>query len=141
MASQAPSLLPIMQRRTGALMVSPSRASQPPDRSPRLAAVPARLLIACGSLCRAYLQQLNKYRQRVWSCKYTGASGLTYEEAILSEQRVGLVVEQVGLSSLGQPWQLDLGRPCCERRASRAKGCQQQLPDSSSWLRHLWGRL
>jgi hypothetical protein len=46
--------------------------------------------------CRAYLQHLNKYRQRVWSCKYTGASGLTYEEAVLSEQRVGKVVEQVG---------------------------------------------
>lgn len=34
-----------------------------------------------------YLQRLNLYRQRVWSCKVTGKTGLTYEEAIVSEQR------------------------------------------------------
>lgn len=44
---------------------------------------------------RAYLRQLHHYRLRIWSCKYTGASGLTYEEAVLSEQRVGRVVDQV----------------------------------------------
>lgn len=46
--------------------------------------------------CRAYLAQLNLHRQRIWTCKYTSANGLTYEEALLSEQRVGQVVEQVG---------------------------------------------
>ncbi|CAI8619242.1 unnamed protein product [Vicia faba] len=34
-----------------------------------------------------YLSRLNLYRQRVWACKVTGKTGLTYEEALVSEQR------------------------------------------------------
>ncbi|KAI5383965.1 uncharacterized protein LOC127105514 [Lathyrus oleraceus] len=34
-----------------------------------------------------YLNRLNLYRQRVWACKVTGKTGLTYEEALVSEQR------------------------------------------------------
>ncbi|XP_011628822.1 DDT domain-containing protein DDB_G0282237 isoform X1 [Amborella trichopoda] len=34
----------------------------------------------------AYLKRINLYRQRVWTCKITGKSGLTYEEALVSEQ-------------------------------------------------------
>ncbi|KAK2384943.1 hypothetical protein P8452_39748 [Trifolium repens] len=34
-----------------------------------------------------YLNRLNLYRQRVWACKATGKTGLTYEEALVSEQR------------------------------------------------------
>ncbi|XP_074338547.1 uncharacterized protein LOC141676740 [Apium graveolens] len=31
---------------------------------------------------------INLYRQRVWTCKVTGKSNLTYEEALVSEQKV-----------------------------------------------------
>lgn len=34
---------------------------------------------------RDYLARWEHYRQRVWTCRYTGRTGLTYEEALLSE--------------------------------------------------------
>ncbi|XP_042505701.1 DDT domain-containing protein DDB_G0282237-like [Macadamia integrifolia] len=36
---------------------------------------------------QAYLKRINLYRQRVWTCKVTGKTNLTYEEALVSEQR------------------------------------------------------
>lgn len=33
-----------------------------------------------------YLNRINLYRQRVWTCKSTGKTNLTYEEALVSEQ-------------------------------------------------------
>lgn len=44
--------------------------------------------------CRAYLEHVHSYRQRTWRCKYSGTVG-TYEEALLSEQKVEEVVHQV----------------------------------------------
>ncbi|XP_043709053.1 DDT domain-containing protein DDB_G0282237-like [Telopea speciosissima] len=41
-----------------------------------------------------YLQKLNLYRQRVWTCKVTGKTSLTYEEALVSEQRATEKVQQ-----------------------------------------------
>lgn len=34
---------------------------------------------------REYLSKLARYRQRVWTCSRTGASNMTYEEALSSE--------------------------------------------------------
>ncbi|KAK7358754.1 hypothetical protein VNO77_00692 [Canavalia gladiata] len=42
-----------------------------------------------------YLKRLNLYRQRVWMCKVTGKTGLTYEEALVSEQRATEKVQQI----------------------------------------------
>ncbi|KAK9824389.1 hypothetical protein WJX72_009931 [[Myrmecia] bisecta] len=42
----------------------------------------------------AYLKQLNLYRQRQWSCQYSGKSGLTYEEALTCEERSKGLVEK-----------------------------------------------
>lgn len=42
-----------------------------------------------------YLNSLNLYRQRVWTCKVTGKMGLTYEEAMVSEQRASEKVLQL----------------------------------------------
>ncbi|KAF3794680.1 DDT domain-containing protein [Nymphaea thermarum] len=36
---------------------------------------------------RDYLKQINLYRKRIWTCKMTGKSGFTYEEALLSEDK------------------------------------------------------
>ncbi|KAM0940236.1 putative transcription factor & chromatin remodeling DDT family [Dioscorea sansibarensis] len=41
-----------------------------------------------------YLDRLNLYRQRVWACKVTGKSNLTYEEALVSEHRAAEKVQQ-----------------------------------------------
>ena len=51
------------------------------------------------SSCRDYIKALNAYRQRVWSCKYTGESGLTYEEAAASESHVADVVSRFPAAS------------------------------------------
>ncbi|XP_020226250.1 DDT domain-containing protein DDB_G0282237 [Cajanus cajan] len=42
-----------------------------------------------------YLKRLNLYRQRVWMCKVTGKTVLTYEEAMVSEQRATEKVQQI----------------------------------------------
>ncbi|KAK9073932.1 hypothetical protein SSX86_006526 [Deinandra increscens subsp. villosa] len=34
-----------------------------------------------------YLKRINLYRQRIWTCKSTGKSNLTYEEALVSEKQ------------------------------------------------------
>ncbi|XP_031481436.1 uncharacterized protein LOC116251343 isoform X4 [Nymphaea colorata] len=36
---------------------------------------------------RDYLKRINLYRKRIWTCKMTGKSGFTYEEALLSEDK------------------------------------------------------
>jgi hypothetical protein len=44
--------------------------------------------------CRDYIGRVNLYRQRVWTCKATGKTNLTYEEALLSEQRANEKIQQ-----------------------------------------------
>ncbi|KAI5335833.1 hypothetical protein L3X38_025967 [Prunus dulcis] len=41
-----------------------------------------------------YLNRINLYRQRVWMCKVSGKTNLTYEEALLSEERATEKVHQ-----------------------------------------------
>ncbi|MFS7895317.1 putative transcription factor & chromatin remodeling DDT family [Helianthus anomalus] len=43
---------------------------------------------------REYLQRINLYRQRVWTCKSTGKGNLTYEEALVSEKQAIEKVQQ-----------------------------------------------
>lgn len=42
---------------------------------------------------REYLKRINLYRQRVWTCKVTGKTNLTYEEALVSEHRAAEKVQ------------------------------------------------
>ncbi|CAL0330057.1 unnamed protein product [Lupinus luteus] len=41
-----------------------------------------------------YLNRLNLYRQRIWMCKVSGKTSLTYEEALVSEQHATEKVKQ-----------------------------------------------
>ncbi|XP_071697927.1 uncharacterized protein [Rutidosis leptorrhynchoides] len=41
-----------------------------------------------------YLKRINLYRQRVWTCKSTGKTNLTYEEALVSEKQANEKVQQ-----------------------------------------------
>lgn len=41
-----------------------------------------------------YLNRINLYRQRVWTCKVTAKTNLTYEEALVSEKRATEKVQQ-----------------------------------------------
>ncbi|KAF9608510.1 hypothetical protein IFM89_009876, partial [Coptis chinensis] len=43
---------------------------------------------------REYLNRVNLYRQRLWTCKITGKTNLTYEEALVSEQLANEKVQQ-----------------------------------------------
>ncbi|XVE83512.1 hypothetical protein DITRI_Ditri16bG0093500 [Diplodiscus trichospermus] len=42
-----------------------------------------------------YMNRINLYRQRVWMCKSTGKSNLTYEEALVSENHAIQKVQQL----------------------------------------------
>ncbi|XP_076900697.1 uncharacterized protein LOC143554917 [Bidens hawaiensis] len=43
---------------------------------------------------REYLERINLYRERVWTCKSTGKTNLTYEEALVSEKQANEKVQQ-----------------------------------------------
>ncbi|KAH9330372.1 hypothetical protein KI387_002480, partial [Taxus chinensis] len=61
---------------------------------------------------QGYLKRINHYRQRVWACKVTGKTNLTYEEALVSErcatekvqqfpkELIGLVLRNIQFSTL-----------------------------------------
>lgn len=42
-----------------------------------------------------YLNRINLYRQRVWTCKVTGKTNMTYEEAMVSEKHATEKVQQI----------------------------------------------
>ncbi|KAA3464431.1 DDT domain-containing protein isoform X2 [Gossypium australe] len=44
---------------------------------------------------KEYLNRINLYRQRVWMCKSTGKSNLTYEEAMVTEKHAIIKVQQL----------------------------------------------
>ncbi len=46
-------------------------------------------------LGRAYAARLRLYRSRDWTCRFSGKTGLTYEEAAASEAREGGAAAQV----------------------------------------------
>lgn len=43
----------------------------------------------------AYVKQLNRIRANVWSCAYTGKTGLTFEEAATSERESAELLKEV----------------------------------------------
>ncbi|KAH6812610.1 hypothetical protein C2S51_021628 [Perilla frutescens var. frutescens] len=42
-----------------------------------------------------YLKRVNLYRKRVWTCQYTGKDNLTYEEALVSEQKASKRIQNI----------------------------------------------
>ncbi|WOK97380.1 DDT domain-containing protein [Canna indica] len=54
----------------------------------------ADLNLTFCSIFREYLKRLNLYRQRLWTCKVTGKTNLTYEEALVSEHHATEKVQQ-----------------------------------------------
>ncbi|MFQ6647609.1 hypothetical protein Gotur_021057 [Gossypium turneri] len=53
------------------------------------------LVLAKLIAIREYLNRINLYRQRVWMCKSTGKSNLTYEEAMVTEKNAIQKVQQL----------------------------------------------
>lgn len=52
-------------------------------------------------LSREYLSCMKLYQRRVWTCKVSGKSNLTYEEAIVSEQKANEKVQQFPKEFMG----------------------------------------
>jgi delta 1-pyrroline-5-carboxylate dehydrogenase len=48
-----------------------------------------------------YLSCMNLYRRRVWTCKVSGKSNLTYEEAVVSERKATEKVQQFPKEFMG----------------------------------------
>ncbi|KAK6125550.1 hypothetical protein DH2020_040713 [Rehmannia glutinosa] len=42
-----------------------------------------------------YLKRINLYRKRVWTCKATGKGNLTYEEALVSEEKASKRIQNI----------------------------------------------
>ncbi|KAG9129258.1 hypothetical protein Leryth_006472 [Lithospermum erythrorhizon] len=49
-----------------------------------------------------YLKRLNFYRRKVWTCKFTGKSNLTYEEALVSELKASEKIQQFPKEFIGR---------------------------------------
>ena len=58
-------------------------------------------IIVLDTSSREYVNRINLYRQRVWTCKYTGKINLTYEEALLSEVKATEKVQQFPKEFMG----------------------------------------
>ncbi len=43
---------------------------------------------------RDYIATLEQYQKPIWTCRYTGKSNLTFEEALLSEKKAGAHIAQ-----------------------------------------------
>ena len=46
---------------------------------------------------KTYLEKMTEYRSSQWSCKFTGRSGLTFDEALAEEQRSTALLSEVML--------------------------------------------
>ncbi|KAJ6807274.1 DDT domain-containing protein [Iris pallida] len=69
-------------------------AGPPQDLDPNERVFRIRFTKEIFSNYQEYLNRLNFYRQRVWTCKVTGKTNLTYEEALVSEHHAMEKVQQ-----------------------------------------------
>ncbi|XP_019458270.1 PREDICTED: DDT domain-containing protein DDB_G0282237-like isoform X2 [Lupinus angustifolius] len=80
--------MPLLRRKPSAL------AEPPKDLKPDELVYQIRFTKEIFRDYHEYLNFLNLYRQRIWMCKVSGKTGLTYEEALVSEQRATEKVQQ-----------------------------------------------
>ncbi|XAR73096.1 hypothetical protein NMG60_11006939 [Bertholletia excelsa] len=73
--------MPLFKRKTFRLVETPK------DLKPRELVFQVRFTKEIFRDYDEYLNRINLYRQRVWTCKITGKTNLTYEEALVSERR------------------------------------------------------
>ncbi|MCL7041692.1 hypothetical protein MKW94_004400 [Papaver nudicaule] len=66
----------------------------PDDLEPRDLVFQVRFTKEIFKDYQEYLKRINLYRRRIWTCKVTGKVNLTYEEALVSEQRAIEKVQQ-----------------------------------------------
>ncbi|KAI9114367.1 hypothetical protein K1719_014595 [Acacia pycnantha] len=81
--------MPLLKRKPFVL------AEPPKDLEPHVLVHQVRFTKEIFRYYHDYLNRINLYRQRVWTCKVTGKSNLTYEEAMVSEKRATEKVQQI----------------------------------------------
>ncbi|KAL4183968.1 hypothetical protein AMTRI_Chr11g101010 [Amborella trichopoda] len=80
--------MPLFKRKPFSLMEPPQ------DLEPHELVFQIRFTKELFRFYENYLRRINLYRQRVWTCKVTGKTKLTYEEALISEQNATKKVQQ-----------------------------------------------
>ncbi|KAI3887929.1 hypothetical protein MKX03_013164 [Papaver bracteatum] len=80
--------MPLFKRKPFPLVDSPD------DLEPRDLVFQVRFTKEIFKDYQEYLKRINLYRRRIWTCKVTGKANLTYEEALVSEQRAAEKVQQ-----------------------------------------------
>ncbi|KAK6923317.1 WSTF/Acf1/Cbp146 [Dillenia turbinata] len=80
--------MPLFRRKAFPLLEPPE------DLDPRDLVFQVRFTKEIFQDYREYLKRINPYRQRVWTCKVSGKTNLTYEEALVSERRASEKVQQ-----------------------------------------------
>lgn len=87
--------MPLLKRK-------PYDLSKPPDNlKPKELVFQVRFTKEIFRDYEEYLKRINLYRQRVWTCKYTGKINLTYEEALVSERKATEKVQQFPKEFMG----------------------------------------
>ncbi|XP_074292949.1 uncharacterized protein LOC141619826 [Silene latifolia] len=81
--------MPLLKRKPFSLLEPPN------DLEPRELVFQIRFTKEIFRDYQAYLKRINLYRQRVWTCKVTLKGNLTYEEALVSEQRASEKVQNL----------------------------------------------
>lgn len=79
--------MPLLKRKPFSLLEPPN------DLEPRELVFQVRFTKEIFRDYQEYLKRLNLYRQRIWTCKVTGKTNFTYEEALVSEQRAAEKVQ------------------------------------------------
>eukprot|EP00898_Chlorokybus_atmophyticus_P006517 jgi/Chlat1/6867/Chrsp51S09106 len=54
-----------------------------------------------------YIRRIKLYRQRIWTCRVTGKTNLTYEEALVSENKAAAKIQQFPQEYIAPVLQLD----------------------------------
>lgn len=80
--------MPLLKRKPFSLLEPPN------DLQPRETVFQVRFTKEIFRDYQEYLKRINLYRQRIWTCKVTGKTNLTYEEALVSEQRAAEKVQK-----------------------------------------------
>ncbi|XP_030504397.2 uncharacterized protein LOC115719475 [Cannabis sativa] len=80
--------MPLLKRKPYSL------AETPEDLEPNELIFQVRFTKEIFTDYNEYLNKINLYRRRVWTCKVTGKTNLTYEEALVSEKRANEKVQQ-----------------------------------------------
>ncbi|KAL8473365.1 hypothetical protein ACS0TY_030267 [Phlomoides rotata] len=81
--------MPLFKRKPFAL------AEKPDDLNPQELVYQIPLTKEILRNYNEYLMRINLYRKRVWTCKATGKGNLTYEEALISEERASKRIQNI----------------------------------------------